>query len=320
MVPRFGCTIIHYGMSRSERICFEIINFASRGKGSLPGWWLGVHDQRTTCPYVTPERWDEELRGTGFLGVQSVVYDDQKPFQQMAHIVSMREEMCPEKTVTLLHDGPIGNIEKCVQQSFIQRGYVVSWCELGQPLPGNQSIVSLLDLNRSFLHDISKDNWQKIQDLLSGLDSQGVLWVTRECQLQSVDPRYGMVLGLARTIRTESSLDFATLEIEDLGQMAAKAVVDVYKHFEDFRQLPGADVDFEYILTGTTIQVPRYLPCCLTSELEATPAPSTSKVLTVGKIGLVDTMQWIAQEATIPTNDLVEVAPHFLGLNFRVRY
>jgi hypothetical protein len=109
------------------------------------------------------------------MGVQSVVYDDEKPFQQMAHIVSMREELRSEKTVTLLHDGPTGNIEKLVQQSFIQRGYSLSWCNLGQPLPGSQSVVSLLDLNGSFLHDISEDNWQKFQDLLSGLNPQGIL-------------------------------------------------------------------------------------------------------------------------------------------------
>ncbi|PGH03116.1 hypothetical protein AJ79_07443 [Helicocarpus griseus UAMH5409] len=299
-----------------QEVCGDLVAH-SYIMGSLPGWWLGVDDQRTTRPYVPPERWDEELRGTGFLGVQSVVYDDHKPFQQMAHIVSMREETCPEKTVTLLHDGPIGNIEKSVQQSFIQRGYIVSWCNLGQPLPGNQSVVSLLDLNGPFLHDISKNDWQKFQDLLSGMNSRGMLWVTRECQLQSVDPRYGMVLGLARTIRAESSFDFATLEIDDLGQTAAKAVSDVYEHFDRFRQLPGVDVDFEYILTDSTIQVPRYLPCSLASELETTPAPSSSKVLMVEKPGLLDTLRWIAQEAASPTNDFVEVAPHFLGLNFR---
>ncbi|OQE82653.1 hypothetical protein PENNAL_c0035G03199 [Penicillium nalgiovense] len=299
-----------------QEICGDLVAH-SYIMGSLPGWWLGVDDQRTTRPYVSPEKWDDELRKTGFMGVQSVVYDDEKPFQQMAHIVSMREEVRSEKTVTLLHDGPISNIGKSVQQSFIQRGYALSWCNIGQPLPGNQSVVSLLDLNGSFLHDISEDNWQKIQDLLSGLNSQGIFWVTRECQLQSVDPRYGMVLGLARTIRAESSLDFATLEIDDLGQAAAEAVVDIYEHFDSFRQWPGVDVDFEYILTGSTIQVPRYLPCSLASELETTPAPSTSKVLTVGKPGLLDTVQWISHKVASPTNDFVEVAPHFLGLNFR---
>lgn len=219
------------------------------------------------------------------MGVQSVVCDDEKPFQQMAHIVSTREELRSEKTVTLLHDGPTGNIEKLVQQSFIQRGYALSWCNLGQPVPGSQSVVSLLDLNGSFLRDIPEDNWQKFQDLLSGLSPQGILWVTRGCQLQSVDPRYGMVLGLARAIRAESSLDFATLEIDDSGRKAAEAVVDIYEHFDSVRQWPGVDIDFEYILTGGTIQVPRYLPCALASELEATPAPSTPKVLTVGKLG-----------------------------------
>ncbi|CAP96413.1 Pc21g15160 [Penicillium rubens Wisconsin 54-1255] len=276
------------GMLFLQEVCGDLVA-QSYIMGSLPGWWLGVDDQRTTRPYVAPERWDEELRKTGFMGVQSVVYDDEKPFQQMAHIVSTREELRSEKTVTLLHDGPIGNIEKLVQQSFIQRGYALSWCNLGQPLPG----------------------------FAVGTEPPGYTWVTRGCQLQSVDPRYGMVLGLARAIRAESSLDFATLEIDDSDRKAAEAVVDIYEHFDSVRQWPGVDVDFEYILTGGTIQVPRYLPCALASELETTPAPSTPKVLTVGKLGLLDTIQWIAHEVTSPTNGFVEVTPQFLGLNFR---
>ncbi|KAJ5642948.1 uncharacterized protein N7484_005455 [Penicillium longicatenatum] len=299
-----------------QEVCGDMVA-QSYIMGSLPGWWLGDHDQRVNSPYVEPERWHEELRKSGFRGAQSVVYDDQKPFHQMAHIVSMREEIDPEKSVTLLHDGLIGNTGKSIQQSFIHRGYTVSWCNLGQDLPGNQSVVSLLELDRPFLHDISKDNWNNIQGLLSGLTSQGVLWVTLESQLQSTDPRYGMILGLARTIRMEASLDFATLEIDGSSQTAAKGIVDVYEHFDSFRQLPGADVDFEYILTGSTIQVPRYLPCSLNSELEATPDPGDSKVLTVGKYGLLEAMRWVAQETTSLTRDLVEVTPRFLGLNFR---
>jgi hypothetical protein len=49
-----------YDMSHLLERLFVIVH-------DLPGWWLGVDDQRTTRPYVAPERWDEELRKTGFM-------------------------------------------------------------------------------------------------------------------------------------------------------------------------------------------------------------------------------------------------------------
>ncbi|CAG8976335.1 hypothetical protein HYALB_00005742 [Hymenoscyphus albidus] len=38
----------------------------------LPGWWLGVDDDRTLSPCINPTQWDAVLRKTGFSGIESM--------------------------------------------------------------------------------------------------------------------------------------------------------------------------------------------------------------------------------------------------------
>ncbi|KAL3456282.1 S-adenosyl-L-methionine-dependent methyltransferase [Aspergillus heterothallicus] len=47
--------------------------------GTLPGWWLGADDGRPDAPFVSPERWDQELRAVGFTGNESLSYDFTTP-------------------------------------------------------------------------------------------------------------------------------------------------------------------------------------------------------------------------------------------------
>ena len=74
-------------------------------KRLLPGWWLGENDGRPHEPYISPNRWDEELRGAWFCGADAIVYDEPAPFQTSAHIVA-RPTPKPIKNhgVTLLTD------------------------------------------------------------------------------------------------------------------------------------------------------------------------------------------------------------------------
>ncbi|KAH8820161.1 putative polyketide synthase [Xylogone sp. PMI_703] len=39
--------------------------------GTLPGWWLGTGTGRTLSPHVSPKKWDDLLRATGFSGVDA---------------------------------------------------------------------------------------------------------------------------------------------------------------------------------------------------------------------------------------------------------
>ena len=56
--------------------------------GKFSGWWLGEADGRPNEPYVSVERWDQELRNAGFTGVDTTVFDAERPYQYCAVIIS----------------------------------------------------------------------------------------------------------------------------------------------------------------------------------------------------------------------------------------
>ena len=78
----------------------------------------------------------------------------------------------------------------------------------------NQDVIALLDLGNPFLFGITSDTFDAFIDWVTSLRPEtGVSWVTHSAQVRCEDPRYAMVLGRARAIRSELSIDFATLEI-----------------------------------------------------------------------------------------------------------
>ena len=190
-------------------------------QGLLPGWWLGENDGRPHEPYVSPSRWDEELRGAGFCGADAIVYDEPAPFQTNAHIVA-RPTPKPIKShrVTLLTDSNWDSLKSEVETLFAKKGFEIDHCSLAQTPPPNQDVISLLELHDPYFDNLSKDNFGSILAFINRLENSGVLWLTKSAQINSRDPRYAQTIGMTRTIRNELAIDLATLEIDCLNDLA----------------------------------------------------------------------------------------------------
>jgi SAM-dependent methyltransferase len=94
--------------------------------GLLPEWWLGEEDGRAQEPYVSPERWDEELRAAGFLSPDASVFDDDIPYQANATIIASpdsRYKLDPD--VYLLSGQPEGEIAQNISASLQKLGLEV---------------------------------------------------------------------------------------------------------------------------------------------------------------------------------------------------
>jgi SAM-dependent methyltransferase len=57
--------------------------------GNFIGWWLGENDDRLYEPYVHPDRWDAELRASGYTGVETAVYDEDPSYRCCTTIMSL---------------------------------------------------------------------------------------------------------------------------------------------------------------------------------------------------------------------------------------
>lgn len=84
--------------------------------GTFSGWWLGEDDNRRDQPYVPVSRWDEELKASGYNGVDTAVYDDEESQAHCAVIVARKEPPASAKptSVSLLAQDPEGHIASII--------------------------------------------------------------------------------------------------------------------------------------------------------------------------------------------------------------
>ena len=295
-------------------------------EGILPGWWLGENDDRSLEPYVNASRWDAELRAAGFSGTESAVRDDEEPYQMNANIISRpstSEIQHRRGQISILAYSKRSHDVQELEKVLVHHGYQPEYYTVDDSLPVDQDIISTLELSEPFFHPISAREFTKFQKLMADLGTNRLLWLTRSSQTNCDDPRFSLVLGLARTLRSEMSINFTTLELDKLDSQAWKSVAGVFEKIQS-RQVRSAaseiDPDFEYVLSNGVIEVGRYHAVKVPHQLSAATDVTASKKLKVGKLGLLQSLTW---EQQLPLPNLghceLEVEPTCVGLNFRVR-
>ncbi|KAI9820043.1 MAG: Type I Iterative PKS [Pycnora praestabilis] len=287
--------------------------------GTLPGWWLGDVDNRVDEPYVSPERWDKELWSSGFAGADAIIYDDEAPYHTNVHIVaSPLVKPLFDKRVTLLCDSiEITPLLRDIKASMAAEGYETQVCTLGQEPAAHQDVISLLDLEKPFFENISADKFYAFLGFVKKLQSAGMLWVTRSTQMRCEDPRYALVIGLARTIRSEWSVDMATLELDSVGYDAWSPLVKVFSKFQKRSKEFDLDPDFEYALSNGVLHVGRFHWISVTNELLEVSQEGLPKRLEIGKRGLLKTLQWVQQPRKNLVGDEVQIEIRAVGMNFK---
>ena len=99
--------------------------------------------------------------------------------------------------------------------------------------PPGQHILSILDLDQSFFHELEKAQFENFIRLVTKVPGDsGILWVTGAAQVTCTDPRYAMVHGVMRGLRAEINPCFATLELESFGDKNIRIVPHVLQEFK----------------------------------------------------------------------------------------
>jgi acyl transferase domain-containing protein len=300
--------------------------------GTLEGWWYGLTDGRCDEPYISPERWVHELKEAGFRDPDAIVLDAPAPFQMNAIMVARPAEAQPRSRstdVTVLCDGSSIASDAVINQLKL-RGYTVHLATLDEAWQGvEHDVVALLDENQPFFEGINECRFNAFKRLVTQLsEDAGVFWVTQPCQVNVQDPRYAQVLGLARTIRNELGIHFATCEVDDLQESAA-VVSEAFTHFHnrDKGNVGGVsgeegrlDPEYEYAVYNQQVLVSRYLPFSLEDE-QLTFKKDDEITLEISRPGRLSSLHWIFSERSAQPlgDDAVEVEIYSSGLNFRVR-
>ncbi|KAB8229925.1 type I polyketide synthase [Aspergillus alliaceus] len=193
-----------------------------------------------------------------------------------------------------------------VEMNLEQKGYEVRRCTIGEEIPFEHQVISLLDVEEPFFKNASEESWKSFQQFVGY--SPRVLWVTKAVELSCPDPDFSLVLGVSRTARLEQGLHFGTLQIDNFDSVAAEALGNVAKRF--FRQFEG-DVGMG------AIYIPRVQWTSLQDQLHTDAQHDMPVKLDIDSYGLIDTLSWAIHEYSNVGPDDVEVDIKYVGLNFR---
>jgi hypothetical protein len=291
--------------------------------GFLSGWWLGEEDNRAVEPYISPERWSEELVAAGFKNPEYVL-DGVRPYHMSAGIMAAvdTETEKPSNVVILCYD-PRGPFVEELKNSLESQGICASIATFGQDLPSHY-VISVLDMQQPTAYELTQQSFTTLVGHLQSLNSE-MIWLLRSSQVKCQDPNAAMSIGLIRTARNEYSANIYTMEVEAAASMptVTKAVSDLLFHAQaSALGADSVDLDWEYALVDSKVLVPRLHWQTVSNafeNLDVAAHMSSSKYLTVKTPGLLHTMGW-AEATKEPLGEgQVRVKTKAVGLNFRVR-
>lgn len=280
----------------------------------------GVYDANAKSLYLSASEWNSELLAAGFSGNEAVVLDGSDFCHINVNIVSnaVAPVTQPRGKITIL-GRPMCKAATELHDLLIELGFdVVFSTLLDIPCP-HADVISLLDLEDTMFFQMTESTFKSWQRYLTRFPpNRGMLWVTGHAQVGSEDPRFATSIGATRNIRSELSLDFATLEM-DLSAFEAEAVASVYEKFRNRVKTDEFDPEWEYAILDSTVMIPRYQwididQHAATDNTEA----GVPRKLEISRMGQLQALQWAEDTAAALQDDEVEITPRAVGLNFKV--
>ncbi|KAK4187038.1 polyketide synthase [Podospora australis] len=191
--------------------------------------------------------------------------------------------------------------------------------------------IFLNELHKPILSTLTPESFETLQRLLTTV--QGMLWVVRGAYDKSTSPEQNMITGLSRTIRSETALKFATLDLDGESELteidSAVTIMRVFK--AAFGSESSATTELEFMERRGQLFTPRIVHDTAMNEyvhketnasiLEPTPFGEDGRALQMelSSSGDLETLHFVDDPtAELPLGcDQIEVAVKAIGLNFK---
>ncbi|KAH0420611.1 polyketide synthase [Colletotrichum camelliae] len=298
---------------------FPITPWINHCFGVIPGWWLGETDGRVSTPHVSFERWKKELSDSGFGDILNS-FDG----YTNNNIVCRPSQSVPSsRRVTLLKHGGQDTVQ--ILESLQRAAYEVEECILEDSeasLTPAQDVISILDMSSPFFAGLTEQQFADFQRFVKKAHDGdcGILWLTGQCQVgQKIESEYAPLFGLARVLRTELGLDFATLELESPSLAAiAHVIPKVYNEFgKRVKNDPDSNPEYEWACMDKKVLISRYHHLKLAAESHILPATMSVRKLAQRKPGLTDTLYWKPMKTPTLNKDEVKIEVKAVGMNYK---
>jgi NADPH:quinone reductase-like Zn-dependent oxidoreductase/malonyl CoA-acyl carrier protein transacylase len=305
----------------------------------LSGWWLASDKFRNDGPLLTISGWNSVMKESGFSGIDLCIEEYPGASFQSGCLMTSTANTPPTGPVNpgdivILGIDSIGGLSALSLELGLQNLTGVSpttaldsdavdvtgkWC------------IFLGGMDRSILSHLTAEKFEGLQRLMSR--ARGLLWVVRHSKHDLESLGANMAIGLARTVRSETGLQFATLDLGERETMpdaqAVKHMLNVFSGvFCQKSQL--LQNDWEFVVRDGKICVPRLVDnnaLNASVQQETTSAPSQMQPfkqdralrLAAGEGRGLDELYFtddISCDGPLP-DDHVEIQVHSTGLNFR---
>ncbi|KAI0443526.1 ketoacyl-synt-domain-containing protein [Xylaria telfairii] len=192
-------------------------------------------------------------------------------------------------------------------------------------------VIFVQELETPLLSNLKATQFEALQNALTSI--RGALWVVRGAYANSTTPDLNMVAGLSRTIRSETLLPFATLDLDGRSPLSArntiKAIVKVFTAV--FSNSSSSDGEMEFMERSGSFFTPRIINDDEMNDIvyretnpsAIQPAPfggsDRALKLTIGNLGALDSLHF-ADDVEIPNplqSDSIEIHVEAVGINHR---
>ncbi|KAF2164140.1 hypothetical protein M409DRAFT_68050 [Zasmidium cellare ATCC 36951] len=288
--------------------------------GTQTAWKNEELDQRALEGRKITDYWQQNLEIAGFGSLEAMTHDSRVGFESNGILLAR-----PTNSLTngvykafglLVRD----KLKSChpIEERLQRHGYQVTKLTLKDNPPPNTDIISTLDLDSPFFENIADNDYEDFKTFLANLRNSGILWITKPWHTRVEDSRYAQVIGLARVIRTELLIDFATCEADDFDA-SLSLVCDVFDKFSNRDANDTLSPDFEFAIDEGIIKISRHLPFTLADNLLQSHDSERMKIVFENP-GRWSSLQWERQAEPEPAalgNRAVEIEMHVVGLNFK---
>ena len=216
---------------------------------------------------MAEEQWESLLRRSGFSGLDNgvphhPVSPDRNTSLMFSTALCNEDPVYPEATIVLNGSHISGiSIEQLQNSLKALTGCATATTPLSHAkMDGKYCIV--LEADEPILSKITEDQFMALQGMCSG--AKGILWVVRGAFYQSSMPDANLILGLARTIRSENSgVKFVTLDLDPQEiRSDADTADEIVRMFKTVfsSNAPSNHFDMEFAEHEGIIKVPRVVP------------------------------------------------------------
>ncbi|KAJ5135703.1 Acyl transferase/acyl hydrolase/lysophospholipase [Penicillium bovifimosum] len=232
----------------------------------LSGWWLASDKFRKDGPLLTVEGWSNVMKENDFTGVDMCVEEyPGASFQSGCLMTSTANSPITGPVnpgdVVIVGIDSIGSLSSLSLEAGIKGMTGVN------PITAMDSdevdvtgkwCIFLGGMDRSILSHLTEYKFKALQRLLSR--ARGLLWVVRHSKTDLESLGANMAIGLARTVRSETGLQFATLDLGEKEDMPdAEAVNHMLKVFKGVfcQKSQLMQNDWEFVVRNGNVCVPR---------------------------------------------------------------